>query len=398
MTFWILESAEPGREIEEPFEARDRDDDRLMYSLEGADSRHFEIDEDSGQLRTRSWLDFETREKYVFEVVVSDGRGEARIEVTVNIVNSDEPPVLTGPSKITAAENESAVLGVYSAVSPEGRVATLSLAERDAALFTLAEDGSLTFLTPPDFENPQSAGGGNTYHLRVNAMDRVDNKYRDVTIRVTNVDEPGILTIDAEQVVVGEPVRTVLTDPDGSLANVQWQWSVSNDGNEWSPVGDTVGSLIEDSDGEPGFMVSSVYTPSTNDATARLRVTVFYSDGYGAGTILTASTATPILVPSPTPTPIPTPTPTATPTPVPTATPEPTVTPTAVPTATPEPTARPTVIAQEPTAAPRQPATNVAVPESTGDSEGAPLLQWLLVVVIGFGAILAVVVFIRSKR
>ena len=270
-----------------------------MYSLEGADSRHFEIDEDSGQLRTRSWLDFEKRKEYVLEVVVSDGRGEARIEVTVNIVNSDEPPVLTGPSNITAAENESAVLGVYSAVSPEGRVATLSLAERDAALFTLAEDGSLTFLTPPDLRILRAREGGNTYHLRVNAMDPVDDKSREVTIRVTNVDEPGTLTIDAAQVVVGEPVRTVLTDADGSLANVQWQWSVSADGNEWSPVGDTVGSLIEESDGEPGFMVSSVYTPSTSDATARLRVTVFYSDGYGAGNILTASTATPILVPSP---------------------------------------------------------------------------------------------------
>ena len=92
MTFWILESAEPGREIEEPFEARDRDDDRLMYSLEGADSRHFEIDEDSGQLRTRSWLDFETRKEYVLEVVVSDGRGEARIEVTVKLSTGMSPP------------------------------------------------------------------------------------------------------------------------------------------------------------------------------------------------------------------------------------------------------------------------------------------------------------------
>ena len=379
-------------------EARDRDDDRLMYSLEGADSRHFEIDEDSGQLRTRSWLDFETRSEYVLEVVVSDGRGEARIEVTVNVVDWDEPPVLTGPFSVTAAENESAVLGVYSAVSPEGRVATLSLAGRDAALFTLAEDGSLTFLTPPDFENPQSAGGGNTYHLTVNAMDRVDNKYRDVTIRVTNVGEPGMLTIDAEQAVVGEPVRAALTDPDGSLANVEWQWSVSADGNEWSPVGDTVSSLIEDSDGEPGFMVSSVYTPSTSDATERLRVTVFYSDGYGAGNILSASTATPILVPSPTPSPIPTPTPTATATPIPTATPEPTVTPTAVPTATPEPTATPTAMAQEPTAAPRQAETDAAVPEPTEDSAVPPPLQWLLVVVIVLGAVVAGAVFIRRRR
>ena len=198
--------------------------------------------------------------------------------------------------------------------------------------------------------------------------------------------------------MVGEPVRTVLTDADGSLANVQWQWSVSADGNEWSPVGDTVGSLIEESDGEPGFMASSVYTPSTSDATARLRVTVFYSDGYGAGNILTASTATPILVPSPTPTPIPTPTPTATPTPVPTATPEPTVTPTAVSTATPEPTARPTVIAQEPTAAPRQAETNAAVPESTEDSTVPSPLQWLLVVVIVLGAVLAAAEFIRRRR
>ena len=301
----------------------------MRYSIEGDDSRHFDIDRDTGQLRTRSLLDVETRALYVIDVVVSDSRDEARIEVTIRIVDVDEPPVLSGPFNVVAEENRSIILGAYSAVSPEGRVAELSLSGRDAELLALGEDGSLTFLSPPDYENPLSAAGGNTYQVTVNALDQVKNISRDVTIRITNVDEQGILTIDSEQVVVGEPVTAALADPDGDLQDIVWQWFVSSDGDGWTPVNDVAAATAVNDDA-PSGMAASLYTPSTRDVGLLLRITVFYSDGHSVGKILESS-LTPTVAPAPTPTSTPTPEPffTATGTPRPSPTQGATSTPTA---------------------------------------------------------------------
>ena len=396
---WILESAEPGQEIEEPVEGRDSDDDRLRYSLEGADSRHFDIDEDTGQILTRSLLDFETRPEYVVVVVVSDGRDEARIEVTMRIVDVDEVAVLSGPFNVVAEENESIVLGVYSAVSPEGRVAELSLGGQDAELFALGEDGSLMFLTPPDFENPLSAAGGNIYQVTVNALDQVKNISRDVTIRITNVDEQGILTIDSEQVVVGEPVTAALADPDGDLQVIVWQWSVSRDGDEWTSA-NGVAAASAANDDAPSGRAASLYTPSPDDVGLLLRITVFYTDGHGAGKTVSVLSLGPAVAPAPTPTAIPTSTPTftPTPTPAPTATntprPSPTQEATSIPTAAVNPDLTPTgggsALRPAESQAPdgQEPTVEVVSPDN-GEAGDGPVKIGQAIIIVAIGAFLA---------
>ena len=134
-----------------------------------------------------------------------------------------------------------------------------------------------------------------------------------------------------------------------------------------------------------------------------------------------APTSTPANTPTPEPadTPTPEPTATATPEPTATATPEPTATATPEPTATPVPTAafappptpapQPTAApaptpAPQPTAAPAPPPTATPAPTPTpavvvaeGGNGPSPLL-WLLLVVVGFGLILGVFVYLRRRR
>ena len=43
---------------------------------------------------------------------------------------------------------------------------------------------------------------------------------KDVEVRVTNVDEPGTVTLSALQARVGVPLTAKLTDPDGGVHNV----------------------------------------------------------------------------------------------------------------------------------------------------------------------------------
>ena len=122
----------------------------------------------------------------------------------------------------------------------------------------------------------------------------------------------------------------------------------------------------------------------------------------------------PTPAPSPTPTPTPeptaTPVPTATPTPEPTATPVPTATPTPEPTATPVPTATSTpeptatavpTVAPMPTSTarptPTQTATPATVAQTPEAAEGPPGILWLIPVVFGIGALLALFLYLRRR-
>ena len=47
----------------------------------------------------------------------------------------------------------------------------------------------------------------------------------DVTVEVTNVDEPGTVTLSASQPRVGIEIRAnTPVDPDGGVTDVTWQW------------------------------------------------------------------------------------------------------------------------------------------------------------------------------
>ena len=55
----------------------DPNKDTLTYSLGGTDSASFDIDDETGQIKTKAALDHETKETYTVTVTVSDGRNDA---------------------------------------------------------------------------------------------------------------------------------------------------------------------------------------------------------------------------------------------------------------------------------------------------------------------------------
>ena len=67
----------------------------LRYALDGPDAAAFDLDADSGQLRTRAGADYdhETTPRYAFTVTASEPTGGmASIAVTVTVTDVDEPP------------------------------------------------------------------------------------------------------------------------------------------------------------------------------------------------------------------------------------------------------------------------------------------------------------------
>ena len=274
-----------------------------------------------------------------------------------------------------------------TATDPEGSALTYALGGADAGLFEV--DGSTAQITVGDgtsldFKTTAS------YSVRVEARDPSAGRDEiDVTISVTNVDEPGAISLSSTEPAFGTELTATLTDPDGGITDESWEWQWSSDGAEWFTI--------------PGGMSAS-YTPSHGDGGLMLRATVEYSDAAGSSSLESEATQALPSAPAPTPTQVP---PTATPTQVP-PTPTPTqVPPTATPTQVPPtPTAVPpaptaTATAVPPTATPTQvpPApTATATPVPPEEEGGFPGWLVVIIVIIAAGVIVAGVLVVRNRQ
>ena len=95
-----------------------------------------------------------------------------------------------------------------------------------------------------------------------------------VSVEVTNVDEEGTLVLTQETLSTGPELTGVLTDPDGSIREVTWQWSVSLDETAWKEI---LGSN------------SASYAPTSEELSHFLRVQAKYTDGHGLGKVAEAT-------------------------------------------------------------------------------------------------------------
>ncbi|MYA49220.1 MAG: cadherin repeat domain-containing protein [Chloroflexi bacterium] len=198
----------------------------------------------------------------VYEVTVraSDGTMYADQMVKVTVTDEDEGPIVTGMDTINYAENGKGAVGTFMARDPEGRTTiTWSLATdssidgvetadvADNASFMIDEDGMLKFASPPDFENPADTNAtDNTYKVVVLAADAATDGqtgYHKVTVKVTNLNEPGeitwitstsngtpqflvgaTLTATAEDGDITNTTQTFTADVADEVAGVTWRW------------------------------------------------------------------------------------------------------------------------------------------------------------------------------
>ena len=105
-TLFVPENTPEGENIGDPFTATDDDDTTLTYSLDDQDGASFEVDA-SGQIKTKSALDYETKDTYAVTVSVHDGKGplgnantavDATIDVAINVGNLDIPDAPAEPT------------------------------------------------------------------------------------------------------------------------------------------------------------------------------------------------------------------------------------------------------------------------------------------------------------
>ena len=134
-------------------------------------SASFEISA-TNTLVSKVKFDFETKSTYTATINTNDGLNNFQEDITITIIDVDDPVTFTSAADISANENISTVITVV-AVSDTNRTITYTIdATNDVDLFSIGPtSGVLSFKIPPDYENPTDVGGDNTYNLIVTATD-----------------------------------------------------------------------------------------------------------------------------------------------------------------------------------------------------------------------------------
>ena len=262
----VAENTASGMDIGDVVIAED-EDTNLTYSLGGPNAASFDIVRDTGQLQTKAGLDKETKDIYTVTVTAVDSLSvSSTITVTINVTNVDEMPDLEGAAPEEYAENGTRAVATFTAKDPEGESIVWSLTGNDMEDFSIV-NGMLRFKSSPDYEAPADADTDNMYEVTVQASDGgVDTTAtEEVTIEVTNVDEPGTVTLSTLQPQVARVIMATLDDPDNEIANtVTWQWYRGS-----SPI--TGANNGESSN-------TSMYTPAAGDVGSKLRARAMYRD------------------------------------------------------------------------------------------------------------------------
>ena len=99
--------------------------DTLTYSLEGTDAASFDIEGTSGQIKTKSALDHETRDSYAVTVKADDGNGGSdTVAVTITVTDVAEPPDAPDAPTVSATAGTTDSLDVsWTAPDNAGRPA-----------------------------------------------------------------------------------------------------------------------------------------------------------------------------------------------------------------------------------------------------------------------------------
>ena len=186
----------------------------------------------------------------------------------------------TADSSIEFAENGTAPVGTFNAYDQDGDVIEWSLSGPDEDLFTI-DDGVLAFSEPPNYEDPQAAATGvplaerNVHRVTIKA----GGGTHEVAVRVTDVDEAGMASLNRPQPQVSRPLGASLSDEDEGVAVQRWQWARSDDGTTWTDI-----------DGA----TSSRRSPAEADEGMYLRAKVTNSDKFGSGKTASAVSANPV--------------------------------------------------------------------------------------------------------
>ena len=271
--------------------ASDADGDTLTYGLSGTDASLFTIDPATGDIRFITVPDVEApgdaNRDNIYEITVtaSDDTNDIAQAVAITVTNvNEDAPSFTSPDSASVAENQT-VAYTAAATDADGDPLTYGLSGTDAALFTIdPATGVVSFITPPDFEDPGDAGGNNVYNITVTASDGDNSTNHNVAITVTNEnDNDPSFTSDASVSVAENQTAAytaIAADADGD----DLTYSLSGTDAALFTINPATGEVsfieapdFEDSDDAGGnnvYDITVTASDDTNETTHDVAITV----------------------------------------------------------------------------------------------------------------------------
>ncbi len=204
------------------------------------------------------------------------------------VATAPPPPVrrleILGAADTTFAERATGLVAPYVARYTDGTAAssvTWTLSGADASdTLALNGDGELRFTKEPDYEHPKDADGDNVWSVIVEAAvtgpPAMDTTLA-VSVRITNEDDPGTVSMSSNTPQVGQTVLGTLIDSDGGIdqSQVDWIWFTVQAGREARV--------------DPGTGATNPYLVPSSAAGHALRVRAEYDDAHGPGKMATSS-------------------------------------------------------------------------------------------------------------
>ena len=208
---------------------------------------------------------------FTFTLRVTDAGGLFH-EDTVTTTVVPQPPVITGATSVTAAENQTAVamLTATDADTPDAdltwTIPAGNAGGADGGKFTLSSDGVLAFASAKDLENPDDADTNGIYRFNVQVSDGALTATADLTVTLTNVNEAPTADAGADQTGV-VPGTAVTLGGSGSDPDADDTLSYA-----WTQTGEPMVTLTDDNAATATFTAPAAVTAATT-LTFTLRVT-----------------------------------------------------------------------------------------------------------------------------
>ncbi|XP_048252689.1 protocadherin Fat 4-like [Haliotis rufescens] len=222
--------------------ANDQEGDPLTISLVAPPAQFTIV---SGEVQAGAMTtDYETQTVFVLSVRVTDGTSTVDATLNVDILDINEPPVVSnlatdGSSSVNVAEDAGVGASVFdvTATDPEGATLTFSLLSGPAE-FTITSTGQVQVNAALDFETTPS------YTLNVRVSDGTNDVDRVLTVGITDVNEAPTFTNVAttpypvsENVNIGTSVVTIAaTDSDAGNDGTITYTLLSTTAGEIMPV------------------------------------------------------------------------------------------------------------------------------------------------------------------
>ena len=157
--------------------------------------------------------------------------------------------------------------------SPNGSTGWIDISGATSADYTTVDDDAGNYLqatvTYTDSDGPDNTASGVTANA-VQASPTTGNT--------------GVVTLPQTQPIMGDVLTASLTDSDGGVTGVRWQWARSESASgSWTNISGAT---------------AAAYTPDEDDVGNYLQATASYTDAQGPGQSASAATASAVLISS----------------------------------------------------------------------------------------------------